>query len=372
MSLRLLHFASAAFALLCLLSWLEFGGWRGFSTWVPVLAFALFYLVGPEVIAFNLSRHTSLGFLAAAMPVVGWLSVLVLPLVYPLERWHLIMRRYRANMEEDDDKATVEDEIRSLLEEDEEKTESGEELESDERRMIRNIFELDETLVREIMTPRIDLDAVPETITLAEVKARILASGHSRIPVYRKSVDHVAGLLYAKDLIRDELNRELPLTAYKELMHTPIFIPETKNVGDLLAEFQQKRSHFAVVIDEYGGTEGVVTLEDVLEEIVGEIHDEYDREEGDVQIPETASDGTLEVDGRASIYDLNERLDLNLPEDEDYDTIGGFVSARLGRIPRPGEVVREQGIVIAVVEADRRRVLRARITPEARQQELSS
>ena len=254
--------------------------------------------------------------------------------------------------------ATAEDEIRSLVDQDALHEEQDAELEDDERRMIRGVFDLDETLVREIMTPRVDVDAIDSKASLKTVKQTIVESGGSRIPFYSNNIDHIVGLLYAKDLLDDP--RIETMQGLQDLYHHPTFIPETKNIGDLLAEFQQTNHQFAVVLDEYGGTAGVVTVEDILEEIVGEIRDEYDINEEDVEVEEL-SDGSLVSDARLSIDRLNEILDMDLPEDEDYDTLGGYISSQAGRIPQKGESVETDALAVEVLEADPRRVRKAKV-----------
>lgn len=360
-SLRFLHFILGIFAFLCLLSWLKTSEQEPLITWFPVIIIALFYILGPEIIAFNIRQSAAWRFLTLAIPFVKIFSCLMLPLIYPLRLWHRMLQQRRHRLNKENDAVSVEDEILSLLEQDEENQTEGENLESDERRMIRGIFDLDETLVREIMTPRIDIISLPDDATLRELKALVMDSGHSRIPVFRESIDQIIGLIYAKDLIRDDLVNEQSLKQWQSLLHSPLFIPETKNVGDLLTEFQQNRSHFAIVIDEYGGTEGVVTLEDIIEEIVGEIHDEYDETQTIHTPPKLRSDGSIEIEGRSLISDLNKEFDLELPEDEDYDTISGYISGQLGRIPAPGEVIELKNARITVTKADRRRVLKAEI-----------
>ncbi len=363
-TLRLIHLFVSALAFLCVLSWVDFIGLNRLLAWIPVAIALFLYIVFPEIIVFNLPRVVTWRLLVAAMPVVRVLNLIILPLSWPLAAWHRFVSEHWKNGDEGEEKATREDEIRSLIEQDESSEAAERELESDERRMIRGVFDLDETLVRKIMTPRIDMDAVDDTSTLGELRARILEYGHSRVPVYHQSTDQIVGLIYAKDLIQEDLDPNRPLAEMKEFLHAPIFIPETKNVGDLLTEFQQNRSHFAIVIDEYGGTEGVVTLEDIIEEIVGEIHDEYDEAEVARTLPEPNEDGTIVVEGRTSIYELNRRFNLGLSEEGDYETVGGYAAARLGRIPRPGETIETETGWIKILEADRRRVLKARIEPE--------
>jgi CBS domain containing-hemolysin-like protein len=261
------------------------------------------------------------------------------------------------NKEWAEDKPSAEDEIMSLVEQDFEEA-GSESLEDDEKRMIKGIFELDYTPVREIMTPRVDMIALPSTATIKEAKQTFVSSGHSRIPVYQRNIDEIKGILYAKDFLDDSRQCE----KLEELTHKPLFLPETKNVGDLLKEFKNNSIHVAIIIDEYGGTSGVVTLEDILEEIVGEIRDEYDSEE-DVE-PEMVKmeDGSVIVDARSLISDVNEILEIEIPEDEDVDTVGGYVCGEFGRIPEAGEALNIEGVAhFTVLKADKRKILSLKI-----------
>jgi CBS domain containing-hemolysin-like protein len=224
------------------------------------------------------------------------------------------------------------------------------------KEMIQSVFELDETAVSAIMTPRTDIDAVSADATFEQVRELILRSGHSRIPVYEASIDHIIGVLYAKDLLR--LHNGEPFAA-RQLMRAAPYVPETKTLDELLNEFRATRVQIAIVLDEYGGTAGLVTLEDILEELVGEIDDEYD------QAPPPAinrlDEDTLEVDARVHISEINAELEVELPEEEDYETIGGFVFATLGKIPIVGEEFRHENIQVMIVDAEARKIKRLRI-----------
>ena len=259
----------------------------------------------------------------------------------------------REQSEENQEKVTVEDEIMSLVEDDDEDGEEGD-LEEDEKRMIRGIFDLDNTLVREIMTPRVDMHSLSTTITPAQAKQEFISSGHSRIPIYGENIDEIKGVVYAKDFL-DDACRDKQL---EQLAHAPVFIPETKNVGDLLEEFRLNRIHFAIIIDEYGGTSGVVSLEDILEEIVGEIQDEYDSELDAEPKPNFMPDGSVVVDARTMIDDVNELLDIALTEAEDVDTIAGYVCAEFGKIPEVGEeIVIDDKLHVTILAADKRKII---------------
>ncbi|MEV0525153.1 hemolysin family protein [Streptomyces sp. NPDC050439] len=204
-------------------------------------------------------------------------------------------------------------------------------IEDDERRMVHSVFELGDTLVREVMVPRTDLVAIERFKTIRQALTLALRSGFSRIPVTGESEDDVVGMVYLKDLARKtHINRDSESDLVSTAMRPATFVPDTKNAGDLLREMQQERNHVAVVIDEYGGTAGIVTIEDILEEIVGEITDEYDRELPPV---EELDDGCYRVTARLDIGDLGELFGLDEFDDEDVETVGGLLAKALGRVP---------------------------------------
>ncbi len=204
--------------------------------------------------------------------------------------------------------------------------------------MLENVVEFNSTDVGEVMTPRTDVEGIELTDDLTAIRAFIVDAGHSRIPVYQDSLDQIAGILYVKDLI-PYLGEDPSEFKLSPLLRQPIVVPESRSVRELLADFQRSEVHLAIVIDEYGGTLGLVTIEDVLEEIVGEIHDEHEPNGDEEPELRMISDKHAEVDGRFHIDDLNERLRLNLPEDEEYDTVGGYLLAYIGRVPEVGEVI---------------------------------
>ncbi|MCL4532327.1 MAG: hemolysin family protein, partial [Actinobacteria bacterium] len=234
---------------------------------------------------------------------------------------------------------------------------AGEGLEADERQMIHGIFEMEDTAVREIMVPRLDVNAVPVDTPLGKVVDLVIASGHSRLPVYRGSLDTIVGIAYAKDLLRHLTagQTELPVQSVARPAH---FVPESKRVQDLLRELQRKKVHMAIVVDEYGGTAGLITIEDLLEEIVGEIQDEYDSEEERIS---PLDEGQAVFDGMVAISDVNQVLGLAL-EAEDVDTIGGLVLQKLGRVPAVGDEVPFAGGVVTVLSVVRRRIKRVRVS----------
>jgi putative hemolysin len=243
------------------------------------------------------------------------------------------------------------DEIRLMIER------GGEQgiLEAEEEQMIHAVIELGERRVHEVMVPRIAMAAVPASATIDEAIGTIVQHGHSRIPVYEESVDEIVGILYAKDLLphfRDSAGQRPEL---RSLLRPPVYIPESMTVDDLLHEFQRRKVHIAIVLDEYGGTAGLVTIEDLLEEIVGEIQDEYDVEEPMVV---QLSDDEARVDGRASVDDLGDLFDtdLGLKDEDEYDTVGGLIYHRIGGVPSPGDQVVVNGLTLTVETTDGRRV----------------
>ncbi|WP_274558267.1 hemolysin family protein [Streptomyces spiramyceticus] len=207
-------------------------------------------------------------------------------------------------------------------------------IEDDERRMVHSVFELGDTLVREVMVPRTDLISIERFKTIRQTLTLALRSGFSRIPVTGENEDDIVGIVYLKDLVRKtHINRESESDLVSTAMRPAVFVPDTKNAGDLLREMQQERNHVAVVIDEYGGTAGIVTIEDILEEIVGEITDEYDRELPPV---EELDDGCYRVTARLDIGDLGELFGFDEFDDEDVETVGGLLAKALGRVPIAG------------------------------------
>jgi putative hemolysin len=228
-------------------------------------------------------------------------------------------------------------------------------LEAEEEQMIHAVIELGDRRVHEVMVPRTAIVALPLASSMDEAIETIVAEGHSRIPAYEDSVDEVIGILYAKDLLPYLRDAAGPRPELRSLLRTPLFVPESMSIDDLLHEFQRRKVHIAVVLDEYGGTAGIVTIEDLLEEIVGEIQDEYDVEEPMVQ---RLSEDEARVDGRAAVDELGELFDteLDLEDEDEYDTVGGLIYHRIGGIPAPGDRVEVDGLVLTVETIDGRRV----------------
>lgn len=234
-------------------------------------------------------------------------------------------------------------------------------LEEDEREMIHNVFDLGDTAAREVMVPRIDMVTVEADDALDDATQIIMQGGFSRIPVYDDSINDIIGVLYAKDLLRVLAGGQAPQKIRQLPLRSAYFVPESKRLDDLLHEMQRQRVHMAVVVDEYGAVVGLVTIEDVVEEIIGDIKDEYDKEE---QIFEQVSDTEFLVDAKISVDDLNERIDADLPA-QDYDTLGGFVYTQLDKIPAVGDVVTYKDLTITVLGTKGRRVTKVKIVRES-------
>jgi len=246
-----------------------------------------------------------------------------------------------------------EDGLRFLLNVNEEETV----IEDEEKEMIASVFQLGETLVREVMVPRIDVDAVPGDLPILDALDLLLKEGHSRIPVYEETIDNIIGILYAKDLLRylRDGRTDVPL---RRILRPAYFIPESKMVDDLLRELQQRKVHMAVVVDEYGGTAGLVTIEDLLEEIVGEIQDEYDAEEPTV---EAVSEHEYLFDARVNLGEVNELAGVDLVS-EGSDTLGGYIYGQLGKVPAVGDAIEFDGVRIEVLSVAGRRIKQVRVS----------
>ena len=323
-----------------------------------VLVSAGLLLVTGIWIPWTVARLWAGPFLYVTWPIWWALSFPLLPLAMIARMGDVAVHRLAGRTEHAADEEAFEEDIRTIV------SEGHREglLEEDAREMIEGVIELGDVVVSEIMTPRTDMVSLSAAIGWPEMLDIVIKAGHSRIPVYGRNRDDILGILYAKDLLAElakpPQDRAEPWT---KLLREAMFVPETKPTDTLLQELQQNRNHLAVVLDEYGGVSGLVTIEDVLEEIVGEIVDEYDT--ALVDGIREVSPGVFEISGRVHIDEINERLHLKLPEDADYDTIGGFVFGELGHVPVADEQLIWQTIRITVLEATRRRIERVRIEP---------
>ena len=302
------------------------------------------------------AKYTGEKILVRTYKLLGVLAGIVSPLLKLLSVYDTLVRRLAAVPQADPEQAQdqKQEEILSVVEEG--KMEGV--VDQDEMEMIENVFELGETTAEEIMTPRTDIVAVDINNDLQTVLGTITQAGHSRIPVYEENIDKIVGLVYAKDLL-SQIDKNAEDFNLGDKMREPYFVPETKPLDDLLHEFQNQKLHIAVVLDEYGGTAGIVTIEDVLEELVGEITDEYE-EAAPVAIKKI-NETTFDADARTRIDDLNSDYGLRLPEDEDYDTLGGFVFSHLGYIPKAGEEFDYENIKFTITAAESRNIKRVKI-----------
>ncbi|MBI2848929.1 MAG: HlyC/CorC family transporter [Chloroflexi bacterium] len=326
---------------------------------IITLAVALITLVIGELVPKNLAlQHVEPIALFVARPI-DLLSRLAAPLISVLTVSTDIVVSLFGSQRKTRMPFVTEEEIRTLVD-------AGEEegvFQQEEKDMIYGIFDMGEKTVGEVMVPRVDMVAMEANQTFPALIELIIQRGYSRIPLYEGNIDNIVGIVYAKDLMRYLASGHQPSTVH-ELARPALFVPESKRVDELLRELQQKRIHMAVVVDEYGGTAGIVTIEDLLEEIVGEIQDEYDREESQV---EHIGENEVIVDSRLSIDDLNRLLDLEI-EGEDFDTVGGFVYHNFGKIPQVGEEIQVDDLTISVLSLTKRRINKVRIVKGAKEQ----
>ncbi|MFA7256351.1 MAG: hemolysin family protein [Kiritimatiellales bacterium] len=312
--------------------------------------YLIFIRVIPFVLAESYADRLSLFFL----PLVIALTRLLTPLVWPIYAMERGLLARALSSADEDDRPTPEEEIMTLVDQADE-----EELEAEEREIIRSVFEFGDTVVREIMTPRVDIEGLRARSTVAECIEKVQSSTHSRFPVYDETIDNLAGVVHVKDLLRLFAGGEesRPVT---DIVKKLSAVPETMPINDLLRQMRAQHFHMALVVDEYGGTAGIVCMEDIIEELIGEIHDEYDLAEKDIQ---KRTDGSILVKASLAVADLNEQLGLNIPESDEYDSIGGYVLNELGSIPPAGAKVPAPGLEITVQNATPRRIHTLLLTP---------
>ena len=225
-----------------------------------------------------------------------------------------------------------------------------------EHELIKSILEFTDTTVKEIMVPRPDVVALDISMPREVLVRKVIDEGYSRLPVYRENIDNIIGIIYSKDLLSLLEHRDLILL--QDIIRPVFFVPESKKISMLLREFQQRKAHLAIVTDENGGTEGIVTMEDIVEEIVGEIHDEYDEVGKTI---EPAKDGSVIVDARLSVSDINTQFSLDIPEAPEYETLAGFIQKILGRLPEIGESTTFNNTQITILSKTARRIRQVRI-----------
>jgi CBS domain containing-hemolysin-like protein len=311
------------------------------------------------------AKYAAESVLVATLPVCQAIRVAFSPVQRVLGVLDRLVGRMAGASEEGHAASHIEEEIRSVLSEGEREGA----LQEDQKDMIESVLGFPKTDASQVMTPRTDIVSIDVGASAEEARALIARSNYSRIPVTRGNIDTVVGILYAKDL----LERACGVGADEQLhvedvMRPPLFVPETKKLHELLRGFQGDKVHMAIVLDEYGGTSGLVTIEDVVEEIVGEIVDEYEQEPA--KTIRSVGERSFEVEARVRIGELNGELGLALPEGEDYETVGGYVLARLGYIPKAGETLEQGDLRITVIEADERRITRLRLDLAAHERKM--
>ncbi|MDD2485873.1 MAG: hemolysin family protein [bacterium] len=330
------------------------------ATGITTTLLLLFGEVTPKIIAAVFAERVTL---LMAGPI--YVFSLVLTPVIAVINWisHGIIRLSGGRITDVAAPLVTEEEIRTAVTLGEE---AGE-LEEEEKEMIHSIFEFGDTSAHEVMVPRTDMTAIDVTVPLKEALDLVLDTGHSRIPVYEDTVDNVIGIIYARDLLACMRDRHTEV-GIRETMRPAYYVPEAKKVDDLLRELRRRRVHMAIVIDEYGGTAGLVTIEDLLEEIVGEIRDEYDIQEE--ELFRILDENTYLVDGRMSIDEINEMLDVRIPKDG-FDSIGGYIFSEIGDIPGVGERLGlpDLGLELVIDKTDGRRISKVKIIKHPAQAE---
>jgi CBS domain containing-hemolysin-like protein len=315
---------------------------------VAIMSIVLFELAELAPRTWVLERLDNV-LLAAARPVY-FLGTILGPLASILVRFGRVVLLILPGRGLPKGPLLSEEEIKSILD----VAHFEEVIQADEREMIHSIFEFTDTVVREVMVPRPDMVCVDAAATLNEILEVTLKSGHSRIPVISESIDNVVGIVYQKDVIKRIHNggRSKAIKKASDVKREAVFVPESKKVAELLRDMQQTKTHIVVVVDEYGGVAGLVTMEDLLEEIVGEITDEYDRDEPNVSV---VGEDAISVTARLSIEELSELLDVELPHTQ-WDSVGGLVGGMLGRLATLGDTVRHDGIEFEVHKMKGRRI----------------
>ncbi|MCA9108842.1 MAG: HlyC/CorC family transporter [Planctomycetaceae bacterium] len=326
------------------------------SNWLLLAAgLSLGAILAFVAIPWSLSRVASESILYASWPLLYGVARLMHPIVIATNAIDTLVHRMAGRQDPVPENATsIHEEIQSVV--DEGHREGL--LETRASHMIQRVMELQEEDVRAVMTPRTEMLCIQKDVSLDQARQLLLEAGHSRVPVIGDSTDDIVGILYAKDLLR-YLVSDNDTATLSDIIREPLYVPETTGIDLLLERMKRERFHICIALDEYGGVVGLVTLEDILEEIVGEIVDEFDQaEEEPIQ---QIDDRTTIVDARVHVDDLNEQFGFGLPENDDFDTIGGFVFSQLGHVPDKNESLTWGPIRITVLEADQRRVIQVRI-----------
>lgn len=300
--------------------------------------------------------------LKIGLPIASIFLVLAFPLAYIFLKISQSLSRDLYFDAIQEPSAQAKQEIIELIQE----AEVSPTLDVHDKKLIESVLTFKERTVREIMVPRVDVFTLSADTSIKEAARLLEKEGYSRTPVYRNTVDNIVGILMYKDIVRKYMEFEekkdpkILDTPIETILKSILYTPETKKISSLLQEFRKKQVHVAIVVDEYGGTEGIVTIEDILEEIVGEISDEYDQEE---ETFKHMPDGSWIVDAKVNIFDVEEKIGIQIPEEEGYDTIGGYVFHVAGAIPSPGFIIHQEDFELEVVESSERSVEKVRIKP---------
>ena len=362
-AMGLLHVLSLVALTLLVVAWAtdRIGNdWLGWTTGI-LLAVAASLVFG-GIVPMAWARYAADSVLAATLPLCHVFRVAFYPLGRGLGPLDAVVRRLAGVPAGYRPPSPIDEEIRSVLAEGEREGVLG----KSQKEMMEAVIQFNNADASQIMTTRTDIISIEAGATVDEARALIASSGHSRIPVTKGNIDTIVGILYAKDLLERACGTDASQVRVRDVMRQPLFVPETKKLDELLQGFQGDKVHMAIVLDEYGGTAGLVTIEDVVEEIVGEIVDEY--EQAPPKPIRPVADRAWEVEARVPVDEVNRELAIALPEHEDYETIGGFILARLGYIPKQGETLEYEGIRMTVLEAEERRILKLRIDLPAPEQ----
>lgn len=336
-------------------------GWASITIGLAIAMGILWIL--STLIPMGIANHAGESAVIRLSPIIRLTHMLFVP-VLPLWRFtDEVVRRLAGSDSNNKDNTLAVSELRSIVEDNEVEGK----LDETERDMLEAVVEFRSTSVEQIMTPRTEINALEYTDDLNTVESFIDEHGHSRHPVYSENLDHIEGMLYAKDLLKWIIHhgnngKEFILS---EILREPSFVPETKTVRELLTQLLADQVHIAIILDEYGGTSGLVTMEDIVEEIFGEIQDEYEDPEDTSAVIIDQSTKSADIDARTDIDDANDELEplgIELPESDDYDTVGGYINTTLGRIPEQGELFDHESLRFEILEAEPTRVVRLRVS----------
>jgi CBS domain containing-hemolysin-like protein len=322
---------------------------------ISVFGLTLIVLIFAEITPKSLALNSSASAVVVVMRIVWLMDKLLFPLSWPLSKLPGLITGN--NSKGDDEPVASEDEIefhirRGIDKSVFKKEEHGE--------LLMSVIEFADTMVKEVMIPRTDMVGIDHNTSVSESLKTILKSGHSRVPVYDDTPDKIVGILYAKDLLRNLKNSDTKenLTAKEVMREETFFVPETQKISTLLTDMRRKGLHLAIVVDEFGGTAGIVTLEDIIEELVGEIRDEYDTDETEIK---QIDSNRWQLSAKMAIHDFEHETGLTIRETGDYETVGGYVIAIHGRIPKKGKIIQDDNLQFVVVDGDERHITRLEV-----------